>query len=219
MNAYRFLEGRKLVEDAVARLEQRSAAEVVCAVATESGRYDRAESIVGLLFGLVGLAAASATWDALNSGSWSGPVPLVGQAAGVAVGFVLGVVLASYLHPLRRLLVSGQEMDEEVRRAAAAAFTGARVGATQGRTGMLVYVSLFERRVMVLLDTGLRAAVADDFAKQLVDRAVAGLKAGKRCEVLAELVDHVGEVLAAKLPPGASNPDELPNHVIALHPR
>ena len=212
--------GKQVIDEAMARLEKKSAAEVICVVATESGRYDRAESLVGLVLGLVGLAAADVGWDSLNpQGGWGGPAPLLWQAAGVVAGFVLGVLIASFFHPLRRLLVSTNEMDDEVRRASEAAFTRANVGSTSGRTGVLVYVSLFEHRVVVLLDSGVREAMPADFAKTLVDRAVAGLKAGRRAEVLAELVDVVGEALAAKLPVKEGDTDELPNHVIALHPR
>ncbi|MEW5740568.1 MAG: hypothetical protein AB1938_16690 [Myxococcota bacterium] len=220
MNANDFLADKKRVEDAIAHLEQKTSAEVVCVVATESGRYDRAESTVGLALGLAGLAIADSAWAAMGPpGSWAGPVPLLVQALGVVVGFVAGVLLASYVHPLRSVLVSRREQDEEVQRAAAAAFTASRAGATAGRTGVLIYVSLFEHRVVVLLDSGVKAVVDEGFAQQLVTRAVEGLKAGKRAEVLVELVTQVGETLGAKLPPGAKNADELPNHVIALHPR
>lgn len=220
MNANDFLADKRAVEDAITRLEAKSAAEVVCVVATESGRYDRAESVLGVALGLVGLAVADAAWDAFHpSGGWGGPVPMAAQAAGVVLGFVLGVLVGSYVHPLRRLFVSQREQDEEVRRAAWAAFTGSRVSETAGRTGVLVYVSLFEHHVVVLLDSGVRAVVPADFAQTLVARAVEGLKAGQRAEVLAKLVDLVGEALADKLPAQGKNPKELPNHVIALHPR
>jgi putative membrane protein len=218
MNATDFLANKQVVDEAVTRLEQRSAAEVVCVVATESGRYDRAESLVGLVLGLVGLALADATWSAMDGG-WGSAAPLLWQAGGVSVFFALGVALASFVHPVRRLFVSATEMDEEVRRGALAAFSGSRVHHTARRTGVLMYVSLFEQRVVVLLDEGVRAAVGDDLARQLVDAAIVGLKAGKRAEVLAALIDQVGEALAVKLPADAQNPDELPNHVIALHPR
>lgn len=218
MNALTFLSDKKPLEAAIARLEQRSAAEVVCVVATESGRYDRAESVIGLLLGLVGLGMAESAWSAF-AGSWGAPTPLLVQAAGVVVGFALGLLLGSYVHPLRRALVSRAELEEEVNRGAAAAFTASRVGATAGRVGVLVYVSLFEHRVVVMLDSGVKALVPAEFASQLVDRAVAGLKAGKKTEALAELVDLLGETLAQKLPARPDDADELPNHVIALHPR
>jgi putative membrane protein len=218
MNATDFLANKQVVDEAVTRLEQRSAAEVVCVVATESGRYDRAESLVGLALGLIGLALADASWTAM-AGGWGSAAPLLWQAGFVSGFFAVGVALASFVHPVRRLFVPAREMEEEVRRGALAAFAGSRVHDTARRTGVLVYVSLFEQRVVVLLDSGVRAAIGDDLAKQLVDAAIVGLKAGKRAEVLAALIDQVGDALAVKLPADPQNPDELPNHVIALHPR
>jgi putative membrane protein len=218
MNALTFLSERKPIEEAIARLEQRSAAEVVCVVATESGRYDRAESLIGLVLGLVGLGLAESVWRALE-GSWGTPTPLFAQAAGVIAGFIAGLLLGSYVHPLRRALVSKAEMEEEVRRGAAAAFTASRVGATADRVGVLVYVSLFEHRVVVQLDSGVQAHVPADFAAQLVDRAVSGLKSGTGAAALAELVDLLATTLADKLPVKPGDTNELPNHVIALHPR
>lgn len=61
--------------------------------------------------------------------------------------------------------------------------------------------------------------VPADLAQLLVNEAVEGLKAGRRAEVLAQLVDLVGEALADRLPAREKKPNELPNHVIALHPR
>ncbi|MEW6431651.1 MAG: hypothetical protein AB1730_09075 [Myxococcota bacterium] len=178
-------------------------------VRNSSERAFVATSPTQMRLGIVGLAVAGAVWDALHpSGGWGGPVPMAAQAAGVVLGFVLGVLAGSLVHPLRGLFVSQREQDDEVRRAAWAAFTGSRVSETAGRTGLLVYVSLFEHRVVVLLDSGVRAVVSADFPQTLVARAVEGLGAGERAEALAD-----------KLPARGKNPNELPNHVIALHPR
>jgi putative membrane protein len=222
MDARGFLDdaGAKLVAGAVERAEKRTAAEVVCAVATESGRYDRAEAVAGLVFGLIGLAAADAAWSAWSGpGSWGGATPIAAQAAGVVLGFVVGSIVATHSLTLRRALVGRREMVEETERAAAAVFARSRVGATSRRTGVLVYVSLFERRVVVLLDDAARAAASEGFAERLCAQAVAGLARGGRGDVLASLVDAVADELASKLAPVPRDADELPNRVIVLHPR
>ncbi len=222
MDARTFLDdaGRKLVADAVARAEKRTAAEVVCVVATESGRYDRGESIVGLLAALVGLALADAVWSASHGpGGWAGATPISAQAAGAVVGFVVGEIVAGRVRAVRRLVVSKREMSDEVERGAASAFTRSRVGTTAMRTGVLVYVSLFERRVVVLVDEAVRVAAGHDFAQGLCAEAAAGLARGGRGDVLAGLVDAVADRLASKLPPVERDTDELPDHVVVLHPR
>lgn len=217
MNALDFAQGKAAVEDAVKRAEAKTSAEVVCVVATESGRYDRAESLAGLALALTGLVLADAAWQAgMSDGAWSHGAPLWVLAAGVAAGFVLGTVLASFVPPLRRLIVSRTELDEEVEAGADRAWVRSRVGSTKARTGVLVYVSLFERRVVVRLDEAVKDPA---FAAALCEKAVAGLKAGKREAVLVELIDATADALAGKLPPAAQRSDELPNHLVTLHPR
>jgi uncharacterized membrane protein len=88
----------------IASLEEGTGAEVVCAVATESARYDRAESICGLLFGLLALAFGTQFVPEQEWGMTAGP-GLVWQVALIVAGFVAGSLFSSYWHPLRRLLV------------------------------------------------------------------------------------------------------------------
>ncbi|MGV3621861.1 MAG: hypothetical protein ACO1OB_13640 [Archangium sp.] len=219
MNALRFAAKKQLVEDAVKRLETVSSAEVVCVVATESGRYDRAESLLAIVFALAGLVAADEGFHALQGvGSWA-PTPMLFSGLGVVLGFVVGLLLGSYVHPLRRLLISRAEQREEVDRAADAAFTRSRITAVPGRTGVLIYVSLSEHRVVLMADEGVRVAVDGEFARGLIGKAVAGFKAGGTTEVLAALVDEIGRQLATRLPPVAGRANTLPDHLVLLHPR
>ena len=65
-------EQRKQVEQAVIDAEAKTSAEIVPVVATASGRYDRAEDIIGLWLATI---AAVAVWllfprKAIESGSW-----------------------------------------------------------------------------------------------------------------------------------------------------
>ena len=218
MSALDFQPGRDAVEQAVKRAEEKTAAEVVCVVATESGRYDRAESLFGLVLAVLGLAIADLSWNArLPDGSWGEPPPLWLLAAGVVAGFVLGVVLASFVPRLRRVFVSQAELDEEVEAGADRAWARTGIGTTPKRIGILVYVSLFEHRVVVRLDEGLKGN--DALAKALCDKAIAGLKAGRGHAVLVELVDAMAAALAPKLPPSVEKGNALPNHLVTLHPR
>jgi len=222
MDARSFLgvDGGKRVADAVARCESRTSAEVLCVVASESARYDGARAFVGLAFAMCGLAVADAAWGATSgSGAWPVVVPIAAQALGVAAGFALGEFVAARASGVKRHFVSAREMDDEVARGAAAAFVRARVATTKARSGVLVYVSLLERRVVVLLDEAARAASRDGFAAALCATAVAGLKRGDRADVLVSLIDAVADELAPNLPPLPRAADELPNQVIVLHPR
>lgn len=222
IRADRFLDeaARKAIEAAVEAAERRTAAEIQVVVATESGRYDRAEALVGLAFGLVGLAAADLAWElAQGPGSWGDPTPVGIYALGVVLGFVIGNVLASYVHALRHTLVSTREQAAEVTRSAAAAFTNLQLDGTAGRTAVLVYVSLAEHQVAVLMDKAAREAASDGFAARLCAQAVKGLRAQGGPQVLVEVVEAIGAELGERLPAPAGDVDELADRVVVLHPR
>ena len=49
----------KSIEDCIREAETKTGAEIVCAVATESGRYDRAESIFGIFGAVIALSGSN----------------------------------------------------------------------------------------------------------------------------------------------------------------
>lgn len=224
-NASSFLTSgeRAQAEAAIAEAERQTSAEIVCAVSTESGRYDRAESILGLFWALVALSVVN-LWGAgvdARTGAWSDSagVALGWQALAVVVGFVAGSVAASYWHWARRLVVSAREIEEEVRRAATQVFSLAKMTSTHGRTGLLIYVSLFERRVLVLADKAVMDVLGQEGLDELRDLAIELLKKGRRAETFVRTVETAAGKLAPSLPPHEGNPDELPNELILIHPR
>ena len=213
---------RKAVEDAIAAAEECTSAEVVCAVATESGRYDRAEGVVGVLGALVALGAVHwlAPVRAAGSGSWAGEAIGAGWLAlGVVLGYIAGTVLASYWHPLRRLFVPEAEMESDVARAAVAVFAVGRLAATRARAGVLIYVSLFERRVHVLADARAMEVLGQAGVDAIRDTAVARLREGRRADTFIDAIVAAARALAPALPPEPANQDELPNRLLVFHPR
>lgn len=214
---------RDKIANAVGEAERHTDAEVVCAITTESGRYDRAEAIVGLIVAVIALGAAHGINHAMTTGSgaWDvEPLHIGWQILSVVVGFAAGNLLASYCHPIRRLMVSEAEIDAEVQKAAAHTFAMAAVMGTANRTGLLIYVSLFEHRVVILPDAKVRQALGDEAVAALRDRAVAHLKRGEVAQMYIDLVEHVSPKLSEGLPADRElNPDELANHVLCFHPR
>lgn len=209
---------------AVAAAEARTRAEFLCAVATESGRYDRAESIAGALTALLALAGAHIvhTLRAIGTGWWDAQapgVPIGGQALLVAGGFVLGSFVASHVHGLRALLTSRAEMHAEVDRSAAFVFAKSRAESHRSRAGVLIYASLFERRVVVLAGSEASAALGQAGLDAIRDRAVERLKAGDVAGALTAALQLAADRLATALPPDGRPADQLDNRVQVIHPR
>ena len=214
---------RAEIEEAVAEAEGRTAAELVCAVATESDRYDRSESIAGLGFGLIvlGLVHAVAGYMAVSGGSWetAAGVGFAGQVAAVVGGFVVGSVLTSYWHGLRRMLVSEDHLTGAVEQTGWRVFGMHKIRATERRTGILIYVSLFEHRVSVLADDAVREVLGDEGIAELRDIAVDHLRDGRPKETFLAPIRRAAELLEDELPAGDDDVDELDDRMLVFHPR
>ena len=208
---------RELVEEAVALAELRTSGEIVPVVATSSGRYDRAEDLFGVLVALSVLAGTCLLFRDLSvgEGQWGQrlqltigllPVLLI-----VLAGFVAGAILATLVPELRLPFVSRREMEAEVERAARAAFQQLRVRGTAGGTGVLIYLSLFERMVHVLGDEAISAKVDQERWQEVCDTVVAGVKNRRPAQGLSEGILSCGELLAEHFPIEPGDRDELEN--------
>jgi len=219
-NAYTLLTpgDREQISQRIAKLEKQTDAEVVCAVATESGRYDRAESLSGLAVGLTALISGNKLAD---MGGWDvSPSLSIGvQAVLVVAGFVLGSVLASYWHGLRRLLVSRGEMDAEVSRSVHQVFSRHGIGGTKHRGGVLIYLSLFERRLEVRCDRAVIGKIKQPELDAIRDAVLDKVRNGDLRGGLMAGLESAEASLAKAFPATESTPDSLSNEVLLFHPR
>ena len=202
----------------IAALETRTDAEVVCAVARESGRYDRAESLCGLLFALLGFLTLGKL-QALDA--WQGGVSfsLGLQSVVLVAGFVVGSVLASYWHGLRRLFTSSAEMAAEAHRAAHLVFSRHGVGGTRHRGGLLIYLSLFERRLEILPDHALREGLRPESCAAIRDAILAELGEKPLSAAILAGLEKAGPLLAQAAPATLPACDPQPDQVLVFSPR
>jgi putative membrane protein len=202
----------------ITQLETRTDSEVVCAVATESGRYDRAESLCGLT---VALAALISLEKIIGLGTWerSSSLSLGAQALTVVLGFVAGTLLASYWHGLRRLFTGRREIDAEVQRSVNQVFAQRGIGETRRRGGVLIYLSLFERRVEIRCDRTLADRLPPMVLPAIRDAVLARLKTGDLSAGLLGGLDVAETALAEAMPAIGAPAEPLPNAVVLFHPR
>ena len=198
---------RARIAEAVHAAESRTRGEIVTAVVPASDDYDGAVwrgAAFGALLGPLALALVD-----LAAGLWSDPEPwqmVLAAAGGCALGFL--VVRASAF--LTRWLASDEEIDLRVGRAAREAFLEHEVFATRDRSGVLIFLSLLEHRVVVLADSGIDDRVAPGEWSGIVERIVRGIRAGRPADALVEAIGRCGEILEqAGLEPRAEDRDEL----------
>ena len=207
---------RRVIEQAVAAAEGRTAAEIIPVVVTASGHYDRAEDLFGVVLALVALAAAWLGFQDITApAGWAGAhepaLGLVSILLIVFFGFVAGAVLATRVTVLRLPFIARREMQAEVERSAVAAFQQFRVRATAGATGILIYLSLYERMVRVLGDDVIAARLGQSDWEEVRDLVIQGIREGEPARGLVRAVEKCGDLCAVHFPLQPGDVNELPN--------
>lgn len=220
---------KQRIESRIGEVESQRNVEIVCACSTESGRYDRAEGICGLVVAIIALCLANYVVYTLQTvpGSWATVQLHLGwQVLAVVLGFIAGNVMASYVHPVRRLFVSRKMLAQEVDRSAHSIVRLERISELSHWPGLLIYVSCFEKRLLVLENQQLEKIVQSEFIERLCTESTALLREGKFVDAFVHAIDRLDEQLKhaerSAIPGEAdSNPDiqGLHNHLLIFHPR
>lgn len=189
---------------AVEKLESRSSVELVVVAAKSSGRYQDVDHQGGFL------AACAMVLVAVYSPREFAPEMLLFW---VVAGYLLGYVLCGQLQGLRRWMTSPGRREQQVGVYARSAFVEKKLSSTRERTGLLLYLSEFERRGVLLGDLGVSARVPRALFNELEKEwAEAPDRAELERRVLAGL-DRLVEPLAEALPVADDDENELPNEI------
>ena len=202
------------IRRAVAEAEGRTSGEIVPYLVPQSGRYSVAVwrgasmAAVGALLVALLVFQFYSGWGLgwLHTG-WG--VALVALIAGT-----LGALLAAYVPPLKRLIAGSDRLVRRVHYRAMRAFVEEEVFNTRDRTGILLFISLFEHRIEVLGDTGINQHVTPDEWTDVVLRIREGIKSGHLADGLVEAIEMCGRLLergGVDIKPDDEN--ELPDRI------
>jgi len=184
---------RDAIHAATTAAEVKTAGELVVYVTERCDPHPEVAWKGSLLGGALGaLCAAVAVW---RFGGW-GALDYLWILLGLQLGLVAGWV-ASRFDPVARRLIDAEALDSRVEGRAAEAFLEERVFATRERTGVLIFVALFEHRVLVLADQGIDERVADDAWDEISGELALGIRRGTPAQALIHAVQRCADLLEA----------------------
>jgi putative membrane protein len=189
---------KERVTEAVVDVESRTAAELVVFVRRASNTWRQVDLAVAsvVAFGVFLLLLFHPR-----------PIALEVMPVDVVLGFLGGAVLCANIPPFKRALLPHRRVTEQVRAAAREAFVDQGVSRTRGRTGILVYVSTFERRVDVVADIGVDPRLVEAALVTLSETIVHG----PDLDLFLAALRSLGPALAPSLPRAADDVNELPD--------
>ncbi|HLZ34684.1 MAG TPA: TPM domain-containing protein [Nitrospira sp.] len=204
---------RERIKQAVCQAERGTRAEIVPMIVPASARYRESRYRTGLILAWLTLTVLLTVetfwlpwgWHAGNAG-WLLLAVVVAYGFGHWLGTLPNII---------RLITPRERMANKVRLHAEQAFYRHGLHKTAGRTGILILVSLLERRVQVLADKAIHDRVPVGTWDGLVSGIIEGIRNGKATDAICEAIAKCGALLAHVSPAGAGdNPDELPDELI-----
>jgi len=196
---------RERIRLAVAAAEEATSGEIATMVVARSDSY-REAAMLGAVLG----AAMAALLVAIASHHvtiWS-YLPLT-----ICLYFPAHLLI-SRVHRLQRPFIAQKRLNEAVRERAIRAFYEKGLYRTRHETGILVFISVFERKVWILGDRGINARIPATSWLQLVQILTAGIKEERSCEALCTVISRCGEELALHFPKRRDDNNELRDEII-----
>lgn len=206
---------RDKIEACAREAEKGTSGEIVVMVVPRSHRYPMADLLGATAFSLpIAIALTPELGGLLWAGHWNLWIFLV-----VLIPLFLAFQqVVKRLQVLQRWFISGKEMEDEVREAAHVQFFRKGLYRTREETGVLIYVSVFERRVWVLGDRGINAAIPEGHWQGAVSMIVQAIKDRRPTEGICQAVGTVSKILQEKFPIRPDDRNELQNLMVEEGP-
>ncbi len=117
---------------------------------------------------------------------------------------------------LDRLIVPNKILHKKVYERALLHFMESGISYTRDRTGILIFISLLEHRVVLLADSGINEKIEQSSWQNIVNQVTAGVKQGNFSDHLVQAIKDCGALLAEHFPIKDDNTNELPNAIEEL---
>jgi putative membrane protein len=123
--------------------------------------------------------------------------------------------LMAYVQPAFKLhFVAKKRIDEAVSEKAIISFYEKGLYRTRDATGILIFISLLERRVWILGDKGINEKISKDFWKALADELTSGIAKSDNGKAVCEVIEKCTVELERYFPIKSDDKNELPDKVI-----
>jgi putative membrane protein len=202
---------RQKIDAAVKTAEEKTSGEIVPMVISAAYHYPMADVIGAAAFAIpMGIVLT----HLLGHWLWIGDRNLWLFLGVGAVLFIFFHILVGRIPALKHRFISQREMEEEVQEAAVTRFFGQGLHRTRDETGVLILISVFERKVWVLADRGIDAKVREGQWEEIVAMITDGIRQNRPAEAICRAVEQVGELLAGHFRVKPDDTNELHNLIV-----
>ncbi|MDO9578890.1 MAG: hypothetical protein Q7J16_13485 [Candidatus Cloacimonadales bacterium] len=212
---------KKKISEAVKQAESKTSGEIVTAFIRESYDYAIYELIFAVIVSFVYFAVLLLfvphirTW--LQSMFWDYSSAHLVAFYGFST-FLVGTIFyfLANVAAIDRCIVPGKIRQKKVHERALLHFMDSGVSYTRDRTGILIFISILERRVELLADSGINEKIEQTQWQQILNNVIEGIKHGNFTDHLVQSIQDCGELLAEHFPIKKDDTNELANEIEEL---
>ncbi len=183
------------IKAAVHKAEDKISGEIVPVFVEKSGFYSIANYRAAMVFGSLAFILVIFFDRYYPDFAIYDPLMIFLSIALVGIG---GAVASNYIGPIQKIFVSQHHLDRSTKQRAETAFMQEEVFNTRHRTGIMIFISFFEREVIVMADRGISKVVDQKEWDKIVQGIIKNIKVGKVIEGIEGAILRCGEILLEK---------------------
>lgn len=209
------------INSAVKKAERKTTGEIAVAFARESSDYASQELMFGIASGFVYfflmMLFSGRIEHLIQNMFWEYSVNYLLAFYGLSTLLVILVFyLLANIPPIDRLIVSREIKRKKVHERAVRHFMESGVYNTRDRTGILIFISLLEKRVELLTDRGINKKISQEQWNSIVSHILDGIRKRKFVDHLIEAISQTGDLLASHFPAHPDDTNELGDDMTLL---
>ncbi len=196
------------IESAIQKAEEQTGGEIVPVIVRRSSAIGHVPLMVTLILTLliVALEVPYSEWLWVRPWVWAWPVLLI---------LIYGVsLLLARSKWIQKVFVPERDELDQVHQRAQLEFYANRIHRTQDETGILIFVSVMEKKAIILADDGIAKKLPPGVWDEILAELRGHLGDGKWAHGFQEAIRRCGELLAAHFPLQGQPNNELMNHLI-----
>lgn len=202
ISTYLNAEQQAIIREAVSHAEAGTSGEIVPMLVAESDDYrEAAVQAAVIIAALLSLLVSLVVHD---TSVWLF-IPLTFTL------YFPSSALVRRLPSLKLAFTPSARVREVVHKRAIRAFHEKKLHRTREENGILIFISLLERKVWILGDRGINAVIPPERWTSLASGLASGIRGGLMAETLVTTIAEVGDILTKHFPHRKDDTNELPD--------
>jgi putative membrane protein len=202
------------INSAIKRAERKTSGEITISVIKESYDYASQELMFGIMAGfvyfLIMIFSIHRVEPIIQNMFWDYSPHYLPIFYGFSTFLVIFVFyMIANIPFIDRMIVSRKLMRKKVNDRAIRHFMESGVYNTKDRTGILIFISILEKRAELLADRGISKKIPQEKWNSIMEHVIEGIKSNRFTEHILEAISECGDLLARHFPVDPDDVNEL----------